>query len=292
MNCPFCTENIHPGSKFCPKCGLPLKDDSSVTGAYVVDDGGLMNPWLIGAGALGIVVVALGIGWATGQKDRQPQQTVRREPVGSYNSARPSWAQFGNGGGAQPLTMAPAPSAPSFRTGAAMPFTPNIPVRWAWTPPPKGAAPAVPAPVLPPVVKDPEPPRVPLFYVARVENRQPTNVKVVQPEIPEVPAFPYVPRPPQPTMAEAESAGGPEAVAVDPDRPVYGPHYYYEDSAWEWDPVHERWARRPEWRPRRRAAARAGARTPARLAPAPQAPFVDGTQGQTPQPEGDAPTEP
>ena len=39
MNCPYCDANVHLMSKFCPKCGLPLKDDITIQGgAYATDD--------------------------------------------------------------------------------------------------------------------------------------------------------------------------------------------------------------------------------------------------------------
>src|SRR5437016_4717121 len=89
MNCPYCDENIHPASKFCPKCGLPLKEDSTVmgnSGAYVSDDAG-WNPWVVGGGAVGIVMIALAIGFMSAHKDNVPAETVHREPAGSFGMA-------------------------------------------------------------------------------------------------------------------------------------------------------------------------------------------------------------
>jgi hypothetical protein len=229
MNCPFCDESIHPGSRFCPKCGLPLKEDSTVMGAYVTDDAGF-NPWAIGAGALGIVVVALVIGWATGRKE---PETVRREPVGSYSApARPSYAQFGNGGGLL--------QAPSYTRAATLPaFTPNIPVKWAWTPPPAGQRAAVPEALIP--APEPQAPPVPLLEIHRAETRQPVYVRVVQPVTPEIPVYPtpqYFPSLPMADAGAAPVQGGEAGV----------PHFFDESSPYVWDPIHERWALRSDWR--------------------------------------------
>jgi hypothetical protein len=248
MNCPFCDESIHPTSKFCPKCGLPLKEDATVMGAYVSDDSG-MNPWVIGAGALGIVGIALGIGWFTGRKN-EPVQTVRREPVGSYTApARnytPSYASFGNGGGAINSYASFAQSRASVQ-----PFVPNVPVKWAWEPPKTPAQPVNQAPV-PAAIADPEPPRVPLVHIVRRENQQRPEVKVVQAEIPQIPSFPMPALPAarpsfgvEPTaQVETSQAGAFNGFAV-------AAHNFNETQPWVWDPVHERWARRTSYKPGR-----------------------------------------
>ena len=243
MNCPYCDQAIHPGSKFCPKCGLPLKEDSTVMGgggAYVTDDSS-PSPLLIGAGALGAVAILLGIVFFNGQGRKRPaQQTVRREPVGSYRvPALPGHGYGVNLGGGS------GPAASSRGSLGLPPFTPGIPVRYAYTPPP--APPQPPALMLPP--DDPLPPALPLRAITVREQREQPAVTPPRPIVPEIPVAPQ-PRLPQP-VAEEPAETDARATAQDDGTPRPGS----PDSPWVWDPVHEQWARRPGWRPRRQSTA-------------------------------------
>lgn len=86
MDCPYCDESISPLAKFCPKCGLPLKDDATVLGGYVSPDAG-PSRWVIAGGAAAIVLVMLAIGWLSSRRadagSKTTLQMVRREPVPS-----------------------------------------------------------------------------------------------------------------------------------------------------------------------------------------------------------------
>ena len=181
MNCPYCDEKIHPTSKFCPKCGLPLKEDSTVMGgAYVTDDAG-WNPWLVGAGAVGIVVVALGIGWASAHRDNVPVETVQRQATPGYSmpsvGGGMAFGQF-QARGFQSTQATSRPVGPA--------FTPNIPVQWAWRPPPGARV----QPRFTPSPPDPTPPPPPLIAVSRILDYHPPSVSAPRPVRPEIPALP------------------------------------------------------------------------------------------------------
>lgn len=262
MNCPYCDEATHPLAKFCSKCGLPLKEDTTVMGAYATDDTG-PSPMVVGGGAVAIVAVALLIGWMGSRKNEaRPTETVRREAAGSYPApAAPSglaMARFGSG--MSPGLANVRPSGPS--------ATYNAPVRWAWTPSPQ--------PPRPVVNWTPEvaPPPVMLASVSPILFRQPTIVEPPKATAPAIPALPpdvYVPAPIQPTVGYDASFGTPPPANLLSDPNPLPPGYIVapngqvgslnadgvfepatdlapsvstgdERSMWVWDPVNERWA--------------------------------------------------
>jgi hypothetical protein len=264
MKCPYCNDDIHPMAKFCPKCGLPVKDDgATVMGAYLTDDSG-PNKWVIGGGALAIVAVALGIGWLSGRRG-QGGETVRREPVGRYYAAAPATLYGGSPGYAAPYatTSAASGAAPVY-------FNSNAQVRWA--------TPRVPKPDPRDfwVPADPEPPRTALAP-GLTPRPQPRASVTVTPTVLPLPAAPAV-QPgwtlemlqPQLTQQPEIAVAGPVVGSPVPGAalPViqYGPNGTLmadvslqpmvmartpqaapqnTASDWTWDPVQERWARRP-----------------------------------------------
>lgn len=239
MNCPYCDDNIHPASKFCPKCGLPLKEDSTVqgnSGPYVSDDGG-WNPWVVGGGAVGIVVIALAIGFMTARKDNVPTETVRREPAGSFGMA----GRSGVGNLYNPMASSVMMQSP-LQTASVGPVWTNIPTKWAWTPPAGAAMPQVMMPLA-----DPLPPAQPLMAMNRVLAYRAPSVTVATPTTPPVPELAPVYYPPSAVVIPVESTfqdeNAPPATA--------GPIGANGEAAFSWDPVQERWARNPDWRPRR-----------------------------------------
>ncbi|HTE16905.1 MAG TPA: zinc ribbon domain-containing protein, partial [Armatimonadota bacterium] len=161
MNCPYCDETVHAMAKFCPKCGLPLKDDATIMGGPVVDQPG-PNRWFIVAGVGGVVALALSLGFMSARGSSRPTQTTRREPVGRYFA--PSSTTMG-GAYAQPRSLTPiprgaAPMAPSPRPSLGY----GGGTRWAYTPrapQPRSFVPQ--APQAPP--PDPAPPQVPLAQI-------------------------------------------------------------------------------------------------------------------------------
>jgi hypothetical protein len=242
-------------AKFCPKCGLPLKSDATVMGsAYIVDDGG-PNYWLLGAGGLAVVAIAVTIGWLGGRGTGSPR--VALPPSG--RSASYSFPV----GGIQPPAAQPMREAANHGPSASATYNPTV--RWAWNPP------VLPAPagstwqpaVLPPSNMD---------ALMRLISRPKRAVVVaVEPIVPATP--PLVMAQVMPTqMPEELVPGGPVAAveslgnATRAQQPVSedgsaavpaprrAPSIYEDDpgSAYIYDPVHERWALKPGFVPRRR----------------------------------------
>jgi len=264
MNCPYCDEATHPLAKFCSKCGLPLKEDTTVMGAYATDDTG-PSPMVVGGGALAIVAIALTLGWMGSRKNesRPPTETVRRDSMGGYPAPAPpaglSLPSYGGGMSSGLVNSRPAgPSA-----------TYNPSVRWAWTPAPQ--------PQTPPSMNwTPEvaPPPVMLASINPIIFRKPTVVeppKATAPAIPPLPPDVYVPAPIQPTGGFDASLGTPPPTNLLNDPNNLPPGYIVapngqigslnssgvfepatdlapsintgnERSMWVWDPVNERWA--------------------------------------------------
>ena len=214
MNCPFCSEAIHGMAKFCPKCGLPLKDDATLMGApAIAGDGveGIPRKVLIG-GAAAVLTVALTIGWisasAGGKKPETVRVTLPTNPPGSYGSSMigmprnvgaPSWQPaFASYPSSTPLRPALPPALPS-----AGPF----------------AAPVMVAPEPPPPVHvlamNPNRPRARESVSAPVPTKTPLPTQM--PEM--VRAYRYIPPiPPAPMIAGPGAMGGPQVgspVGVD-----------------------------------------------------------------------------
>ncbi len=233
MNCPYCDESISLAAKFCPKCGLPLKEDATLMGAAFGSGEG-PNRWLIGAGAAAIVAVALSIGWISTHGGQSSSTVTRREAVGAA-------------GFPQPGAVAPYPARSTFTMAYAAPvsrpsgfsvpsafnvgtsFTParTLPAASAWTAPaplriarPAAAMPAE-APVAPPVD----------ITVDRNRWREPSQVTthvIIKPEVAAAP---------QPVYQEVTPGQGPalKPVVVRGD----------DTDQWVYDPVQDAWARVP-----------------------------------------------
>jgi len=227
MNCPYCDETINALAKFCPKCGLPLKDDATVMGAYVSDDG--PNWMLIGGGAAAIVAIAMSIGFLSSQSGKAApaqQVTVGRpgQPAAAPVFAVPV-ASFG---------MTPSMSQPAMNVNAANSMT-NTKPRWAYVPPP---TPAVQPKWQAPMVV--EAPRT-MVLTSPTVFRRPPVVQIAKSNEPALPAVPpsefmLLTAPAQPAYIEST----PEA-ALNSEisrREATG--------VWVYDPVQERWALRPE----------------------------------------------
>src|SRR4051794_10002305 len=109
MNCPYCDENVHLMAKFCPKCGLPLKEDATVMGAYATDDTG-PSMYVIGGGIAGILAITLLVGWLTSRGGDKPVEQVQRQ-----NLTNPALMSPAGNPGIIPGSM---PSNPGFSYGS------------------------------------------------------------------------------------------------------------------------------------------------------------------------------
>jgi hypothetical protein len=233
MNCPYCDESISLAAKFCPKCGLPLKEDTTLMGASWGGDAS-PNRWLIGAGAAAIVAVALSIGWiSTHGQDGAATRRYAAAPSGFPlpGSVTPYAAPSGFSGSAQPLSASRFSPSPVFNMASStLPESTTHPAGWK------------PLPPLATVVRNaddmpsmaPEAPRVDIT-VDRNRRREASTVTshvVVKPEVAEVPVPPpfdpnSVPRP----------APLPGAVVRGAD-----------NAQWVYDPVQDSWAKVPSRR--------------------------------------------
>jgi hypothetical protein len=246
-------------AKFCPKCGLPLKDDATLMGGRV-DDGEGPNRWVLAAGAAGIVAVALTIGFLSSPGRGAAATTVRREPVGRYTApanpralgayASPPRA-LGGYRFSTPVVSTPRPAArPS---GPA--FAYNSPVKWAYTPP---ADILKPKPAPPP---DPEAPRQFLTGLPQPKRAQVEVVKSQMAPIPEAPPYQtyreFAPvRTFGPVPGAAVPAQNPLQLAVDqralpqaptpPSDGLFPSQLTQGQGNWVWDPVQERYAFRAD----------------------------------------------
>ena len=140
MNCPYCDESISLAAKFCPKCGLPLKEDATLMGAHFGDDAS-PNRWLIGAGAAAIVAVALSIGWIS--THGQDGTVTRRQSVGVSGFPQPGSVSaytapsgFGTPVSASGFNMSRGATTPVFNVAtASLPDSETKPAGWKPLPP-------------------------------------------------------------------------------------------------------------------------------------------------------------
>jgi zinc ribbon protein len=288
MKCPYCDERIDASSKFCPKCGLPLKDDGDTTvmgGAYLTDDTG-PSIWVILGGAAAIIVVALSIGWMSSNRQTKQPDTVRRTPLPS--PAAPG-AQFP---GAQlPSPTLGSPSFPGFAGGRSSHPSASYGARanWAYKPPPatslpaRTAQPGQPAqPAKPAKVEPAPPPAHALAPNLAPRPRRMPRIVVARSTVPAIPSFPFAPPAPAfstfgggtpgsgSSAVEATENGrvpltspdiarqGPPPVAITPEEEARSGFFF--------DPVQERWIRRT---PEMGAPRRTNIRTARPAAPAP-----------------------
>ena len=237
MNCPYCDETIHPQAKFCAKCGLPLKEDTTVHGVSAGDDAG-PSKYVIGALLGGIAIIGLLIFVLGNQKPAEQQVRQQTAPprmpappgMGSgVAGTMPSQPAFNNTqAAARPALQAPRGDA---NTGSQ--------TRYAYTPPTRMTMPA--ASLAPDTVAPP----VPLLVMTTADPPRAPRVTIDRGTTPPVPALPdSVAMAAIPTMPDEL-----EPTVEDGERVNPNPRLYV------WDPVHERWARRQD-APRRRSTTR------------------------------------
>jgi hypothetical protein len=242
MNCPYCDETIHPQAKFCAKCGLPLKEDTTVHGVHAGDEVGpnkiVIGALLGGIAIIGLLIVALG--------NQRPSETQVRQPAAPRNYAAPG---MGSGvAGTRPVQPAYNNGAqaarPAFQTPRADANT-STQARYAYTPPPR----------IPMTYTAPEPtaPPVPLLAMTTADAPKAPKVTVVRGTTPPIPALPD-----SVTMAAFPTMPDVVEPTVNADGELVNPN----PNLYTWDPVHERWARRQDV-PRRRT--NAGTRTRLRM---------------------------
>jgi len=246
MKCPYCDDNIHPMAKFCPKCGLPLKEDTTLMGSnnnsYLVDDSG-PNMWVLVGGAAAIVVVALTIGWLTGQGQHK-NETVVRQPLTPASM-----------GGARALSSLPALPSYGWGVTTASPVSANYHpnVRWVYVPPAQSTRPLPPQPaVLGPRPEDMPPPNMGVMLALSEPPRRPpvvTAVVPVEPISPPVAVMAYAPAFAVPGASFVDtSPAGPLTTVQAPGETLVPEMAGREDprSDWVYDPVQERWAMRAD----------------------------------------------
>ena len=257
MKCPFCTESIHPNAKFCPKCGLPLKDDATVMGGAYVSDESSVNWPAIAAGAGGLAVIALIIGWLTGQNtnknaDQVRRDTVRMAPATGASGLRTPGVPTGNGGYAS-FASVPTHTFQPYRSAPTADYRPNV--RWAWQPPVLPAVGGNPAPV-----QDweyvPAPPANMgvLQTLINSDNRQrPPQVLASVPITAQAPAIPdWLAANGQPAAFYDPTISGEQAVRTDVEGGPFAKQAPVENprGAYVYDAYQDRWVPNPD-RPRR-----------------------------------------
>jgi hypothetical protein len=235
MNCPYCDETVHLMSKFCPKCGLPLKEDATVMGAYASDDTG-PSMYVVGGGAAAVLIIALLIGWLSSRQGNKPVEQVQRQqlsnPAFSMPAVNPAF-------GAAPVNPAYGLSMPGNSKSAD--YTPQV--KWAHTPT------AAPEPVRQPQFVAPEPrgPEAPPHLIAQQQAAAPKpapRVEIARATEPALPAAPSVPPPmnllPGQVMPEQPAIMLPEA---DDGLPRLTPEarQLERDGVITYDPVQERY---------------------------------------------------
>jgi hypothetical protein len=240
INCPYCDASVQTGTNFCPKCGLPLKDDVTLSGnrgAYLTDDSGGPNLWAVVAGIAGIVTVALGIGWLGARNSKPETQTVR-QPAGGYGVSGPSWLSPQGSGFPVYGTRSSAP--PPFAAAGTQ-------TRWAYTPP-AGGQPVMTASM---PLMDPTPPPIPMMAMNLFRAPEPVYVTRPRATAPEIPAAPEVVSPAAGVVTDPAALPATEPTSLESNGYGPTPPLDPEDSQWVYDPVHERYAVRPDWHPRR-----------------------------------------
>ncbi|MFN3650015.1 MAG: hypothetical protein ACK47B_10585 [Armatimonadota bacterium] len=308
MKCPYCSDSIHPNAKFCPKCGLGLKDEATMMGSYVEEESG-PNRWVVAAGAGGIVTIALLIGWMSGGGSGRQAQSPAPLPASASTASIVSPVTTAPlTGGTTPaaapgFTQFPSPT-PSWSGGAGYVSTPTTPVSMTPAPvPPLGYTAPERRPQKPKPQPEPEVLAPPQMATVQQMMRRSDRAEVAarfsvlpstpdfgstlsplqkmgldpedrrradQARMPVVPSgntvwtpemmssvagagigagnTPGADMPLGTDMAMNGPADNRTAAAARARMPVEG-----ENSPWVYDPVHERWARNPNWgEPKRR----------------------------------------
>jgi hypothetical protein len=264
MNCPYCNAGVHAMAKYCPKCGLPLKDDATVMqsggGAYVTDDTGGPGMWVI-LGAAGLLMaIVLVVGFLGNRPSEPPRQAQNRPANPAFNPAsnfgmRPTNPAFAN----------PAGSAPGASRSAD--YSPNV--RWAYRPPANVAAPTAAAPLQAPERTEAPPVNL-VEESARQTRSRPPTVQVARATEPALPQFEAAPT--YITLGPGESLPEPAAAVAPPPAPLSPQaaeiRRLEEEGVITYDPVQERYVIIPGRRPRR-TAPNPGAAGPRPLTPQP-----------------------
>jgi len=223
MNCPYCDETVHAMAKFCPKCGLPMKDDATVMGAYVSDSDG-PNWAMIGSGAAALVAIALVVGWLGTRHD----------------SAAPDAGRLPTGWAANPVPF-PAPASFQFsNVGYASASTGHSmsdeKPHWVWVPPaqPQMDLTQEASAALPPTQL------LAMNPIALAHVRKPTYAYIPRPTVPDVP--------PMPAEVAAVQPSTISTVGYVLDNNPPSPPIEDASGNYVYDPVQERYALKGERR--------------------------------------------
>jgi hypothetical protein len=175
MNCPYCDQGIPAGTKFCPKCGLPLQDDATVMGGYTAPASSMPDKRILIAGGAGLGVILLAMGLLamnqSSTRDRAGRQSTKgyfattATPAGTPTNA----VAMGMARSAPPLTLQPAPQATSYA-------------------PPPPAPSSIPAPFVMPRIEFFAPP-VPLAIMELQRPRRQATVSTPRPVRPPTPGY-------------------------------------------------------------------------------------------------------
>lgn len=176
MKCYYCDAQISGSVKYCPKCGLPTGEDVTIAGGLLPDMQDA-QPWLWAGGAVGVLLLAVGIGWMV-QQNSAPARTpaaIVRQPIAPsaapLSAALPSGSTWGAPPASYGSLYSPPVAAPSYAPGASTP--PPIP-------PPDSKKRKKRAPR---VVQAPPPPLIPMLR----GSSRPSSVVRVRSAIPPAP---------------------------------------------------------------------------------------------------------
>ncbi len=226
MVCTHCQQSVLVASaRFCPGCGLPLNQDRTVMShsepILVSDDENQPNPLVVAGGIVGVLALAVGLMFMSGQiggdggnRRRAAVPAVPMLPRQSYMAAPPVTAFAPQ---MNPYAATPAPTMPPARYAhtPAMPNRQQLMARYYWdmTPPPSH-------PLNMTLLRRHQP-----AFVARVTTAYPMSPanywSTVRPVYPVIRQAPFT----QPTSQ----------------------NWRNESRGYQYDPVHDSWALRPDF---------------------------------------------
>jgi hypothetical protein len=175
MNCPYCDQGIPAGTKFCPKCGLPLQDDATVMGGLAAPASSMPDKRILIAGGAGLGVILLAMGLLAMNQSSTRDRGGRQSTKGYFaTTATPAPTPtnavgMGMAHSAAPLTLLPAPLATSY------------------VPPPPAPSSIPPRFVMPRI--EVFAPPVPLAIMELQRPRRQATVSVSRPVLPPTPGY-------------------------------------------------------------------------------------------------------